>query len=111
MDGATSTEKGAARSRSVSPNAPVTKVGSNRSIIGSKKPGGKKPAGLGGKKGLGGQKIQKDFSMIEKEAEMAANITLSRKVEAAAKVEDESAALVSMNLAFLEWNRKRNRKK
>jgi len=82
----------------------VTKAPVKKSTIGARKPAAKK-TGLGAKKGLGAQKVTKDFADIEREAEMADNIMLARKEEAklaaAVKTEEEqAAAMTSMRLAY-----------
>jgi len=88
-----------------------------KSTIGARKPGAKKPGGLGGKKGLGATKVTKDFSQIEKEAEMADNLVVARKEEAKAEAartkEEEAAQMASMRLAYqdLSVQQKKNDEK
>eukprot|EP00092_Neocalanus_flemingeri_P034400 GFUD01037409.1.p1 GENE.GFUD01037409.1~~GFUD01037409.1.p1 ORF type:complete len:532 (-),score=192.67 GFUD01037409.1:83-1678(-) len=74
-----------------------------KSTIGARKLAGKKP-GMGGKKGLGALKVAKDFSTIEREAEMADNFAVARKEEvritAVKKEEEQEATIASMRLAY-----------
>jgi len=65
---------------------------------------------------MGATKVTKDFSQIEKEAEMADNIAVTRREEAkaAAKTEEEEAAqMASMRLAYqdLSVQKKKNDQK
>jgi len=86
-----------------------------KSTIGARKPGAKKPGGLGGKKGLGATKVTKDFSEIERDAEMADSIAVTRKEEAkveAARTEEEAAAqLASMRLAYQDLSVQQEKQK
>merc|ERR1719158_2789939 len=56
-----------------------TKAAPRKSTIGGRKPAAKKPGGLGGKKGLGATKVTKNFSEIERDAEMADSIAGARR--------------------------------
>merc|ERR1719228_2781386 len=75
-----------------------------KSTIGGRKPAAKKPGGLGGKKGLGATKVTKNFSEIERDAEMADSIAGSKREEAKAEavLSEEAAAaqLANMRLAY-----------
>merc|ERR1719507_2655487 len=68
-----STLDGPAPDVSMAVSGEVKAAAPRKSTIGAKKPA-KKPGGLGGKKGLGATKVTKDFSEIERDAEMADNI-------------------------------------
>ena len=85
-----------------------------KSTIGAKKPA-KKPGGLGGKKGMGATKVVKDFSEIERDAEMADNMAVARRQEAkveAAKTEEEAAAqMASMRLAYQDLTLQQEKQK
>ena len=73
-----------------------------KSTIGAKKPA-KKPGGLGGRKGLGATKVAKDFSEIERDAELADSMAVAKREEAvvvARSREEEAAAEASMRLAY-----------
>jgi len=91
------------------------KAAPRKSTIGARKPGAKKPGGLGGKKGLGATKVTKDFSEIERHAEMADNIAVTRREEAkaeAARTEEEAAAqLASMRLAYQDLTVQQDKQK
>jgi len=91
----------------------ASKPAPRKSTIGAKKGGAKKP-GLGARKGLGAQKVSKDFAEIEREAEMADNIVLARKEEertSAAKSEEEQAAsMASMRLAYQDLSIQQKKK-
>lgn len=95
----------------------TTAPSGRKPTIGARKPGAKKPGGLGGKKGLGATKVTKDFSQIEKEAEMADNLVVARKEEAKAEAartkEEEAAQMASMRLAYqdLSVQQKKNEEK
>jgi len=96
-------DDGPAPDVSMAVSGEVKAAAPRKSTIGAKKPA-KKPGGLGGKKGLGATKVTKDFSEIERDAEMADNIAVARREEAkveAAKTEEEAAAqMASMRLAY-----------
>merc|ERR1719348_1747497 len=84
-----------------------------KSTIGARKPAAKK-TGLGAKKGLGAQKVTKDFADIEREAEMADNIMIARKEEAkraeAKTAEEEAASIASMRLAYQDLGLQQKKK-
>merc|ERR1719348_1732226 len=84
-----------------------------KSTIGARKPAAKK-TGLGAKKGLGAQKVTKDFADIEREAEMADNILVARKEEAkraeAKTAEEEAASIASMRLAYQDLGLQQKKK-
>jgi len=96
-------DDGPAPDVSMAVSGEVKTAAPRKSTIGAKKPA-KKPGGLGGKKGLGATKVTKDFSEIERDAEMADNFAVARREEAkaeAAKTEEEAAAqMASMRLAY-----------
>lgn len=95
---ALSTSPGAAEQQRAAATAP------RKPTIGGKKAPPKK-SGLGAKKGgLGAQRVSKDFAEIEKEAELADQIALTRteaaKMEMARNPEEEAKAMASMRLAY-----------
>ena len=59
---------------------------------------------LGAKKGLGAQRVKKDFAEIEREAELADQVKErmeeEKKEQAAKTVEEEAKAVASMRLAY-----------
>lgn len=86
----------------VSMAAVEVKAAPRKSTIGAKKPA-KKPGGLGGRKGLGATKVAKDFSEIERDAELADSMAVAKREEAvvvARSREEEAAAEASMRLAY-----------
>lgn len=85
-------------------------INAKKSTIGAKKGPSKKPGGLGGKKGLGAQKAVKDFAEIEREAEMADNIAVTRREEAVKSAEEQEAAAVSMRLAYQDLENQQKKK-
>jgi len=91
------------------------KAAPRKSTIGARKPPAKKPGGLGGKKGLGATKVTKNFSDIERDAEIADNIAIARKEEVqkeAARTEEEAAAqLASMRLAYQDLSSQQEKQK
>jgi len=80
-----------------------------KSTIGIRKPGSKKP-GFGGKKGLGATKVAKDFSIIEKEAELAFKIDDENKSNLASSNSfmENLSPKVSQNLACQEVGKERD---
>lgn len=98
---------------STSPTAELQKAAPRKPTIGAKKPAAKK-GGLGAKKGgLGAQRVTKDFAEIEKEAELADQIALTRteaaKVEPARNPEEEARAMASMRLAYQDLSLQQKR--
>ena len=85
-------------------------INMKKSTIGAKKGASKKPGGLGGKKGLGAQRAVKDFAEIEREAEMADNIAVTRREEAIKTAEEKEAAEVSMRLAYQDLEHQQKKK-
>ncbi|XP_065451290.1 ADP-ribosylation factor GTPase-activating protein 2 isoform X2 [Chrysemys picta bellii] len=81
------------------------------SLIGKKKPGTAKK-GLGGKKGLGAQKVSsQSFSEIERQAQVAEKLREQQSVES--RKQAEESIVTSMRLAYqeLQIDRKKEEKK
>jgi len=101
-------------SQAMSAHLPNPQAVPRKSTIGGRKPVGKK-TGLGGKRGLGAMKVSKDFSQIEREAEMADKVAFAAtkeevKMPAKEDVEEKVEVEVNMKIALQDLGMQQKKK-